>query len=302
MYSFPLFWTGLVVFSILLIIFIRLKTIKIPYHTFTQNEGPMVIAHRGGRGLWPENTLMAFHNAVKLGVDALELDIQRTKDGVFVVIHDHTLDRTTNGSGRVDSYTLAEIQQFDAGYRWTNDGGKTFPFRGQGVIIPTMEDVFKQFPDMRLNIEVKERTPESANALCNLVEKYRAANRVMIGSFYTRVVVRSRTVCPSIATSAGRAEVKKFFVLQLLGLSRFYSLPVHALEVPEFSGEMRVVSKRFIKAAVKRQRLPVYVWTVNEVDKMKELLDLGVKGIISDFPDRAMEVVKNFKNEVPAHG
>ncbi|KAA3618696.1 MAG: glycerophosphodiester phosphodiesterase [Calditrichaeota bacterium] len=290
------FWSTFITLSTLLLLYIRIRMIKTPSHFFTDPEDPMVIAHRGGRGLWPENTLFAFHKARELNVDAIEFDTQRTKDGIFVIMHDTTVDRTTNGSGYVRDFTLAEIQALDAGYRWSNDH-KTFPFRGLGIVVPTLEEVLQQFPQMKLNIEIKECNPDAANDLLALISKYNAADRIMIGSFFTRVVIRTRTLSPRIATSAGRAEIAKFFALQLLGLARFYALPVHALEVPEYEGELRVVSKRFIKAALRRNALPVYVWTVNEKEKMMELLNMGVRGIISDYPDRAIQAVREFKEQ-----
>lgn len=295
MLALSFYWNTFIIIPIILIIYLRLRTIKTPAHFFTSKKEPMVIAHRGGRGLWPENTLFAFHNAAKLGVDAIEFDTQRSKDGVFVVMHDAAVDRTTNGKGNVGDFTFEEIRKLDAGYRWTKDG-ETFPFRGKGINIPTVEEVLQQFPDLKLNIEIKECDPDAANALLKLIAKYDAAERVMIGSFFTRVVIRTRTLSPHIATSAGRAEITKFFAMQLLGLARFYALPVHALEVPEYEGNLKVVSQRFIKAALRRNALPVYVWTVNEKDKMRQLLNMGVRGLISDYPDRALEVVAEFEN------
>ncbi len=293
MLALTFYWNTFLILSIILLLYLRIRSIRTPVHFFTSKKEPMVIAHRGGRGLWPENTLFAFHNAQQLGVDAIELDTQRTKDGVFIVMHDATVDRTTNGSGHVCDFTFEEIHTLDAGYRWTTDE-KTFPFRGKGISIPTLESVLQQFPTMKLNIEIKECDPDAANALLELIAKYNAAERVLIGSFFTRVVIRTRTLSPHIATSAGRAEITKFFALQLLGLARFYALPVHALEVPEYEGNLRVVSQRFIKAALRRNALPVYVWTVNEKDKMRQLLNMGVRGLISDYPDRALEVVQAF--------
>lgn len=293
MLALSFYWNTFIILSVILLLYLRIRSIRTPEHFFTSKKEPMVIAHRGGRGLWPENTLFAFHNAAKLGVDAIEFDTQRTKDGVFVVMHDLAVDSTTDGTGNVRDFTFEEIRKLDAGYRWTQDG-KSFPFRGKGINIPTVEEVLQQFPTLKLNIEIKECDPDAANALLRLIAKYNAAERVMIGSFFTRVVIRTRTLSPHIATSAGRAEITKFFALQLLGLARFYALPVHALEVPEYEGNLKVVSQRFIKAALGRNALPVYVWTVNEKDKMRQLLNMGVRGLISDFPDRALEEVAAF--------
>ena len=107
-----------------------------PEHTFTDTDQLLAIAHRGGAGLWPENTLFAFQNAVRIGVDALEFDVHATSDGELVVIHDATVDRTTDGAGRVDEISWAALRELDAGYRWTADDGASFPFRGMGLRVP----------------------------------------------------------------------------------------------------------------------------------------------------------------------
>src|SRR5690348_8923683 len=117
---------------------------------YVAHDGPLFFAHRGGSLLAPENTLPAFKQGVACGADALELDIQTTSDGELVVIHDPTVDRTTDGSGPVAAYTLEKLQRLDAGYRLSLDGGATYPFRGQGITIPTLREVFERFPQMRI--------------------------------------------------------------------------------------------------------------------------------------------------------
>jgi len=144
----------------------------------------LVMAHRGGKGLWPENTLYAFREAARAGVDVLEMDIHSTKDGVLVVIHDATVERTTDGSGEVQSYTLEELRKLDAGYRWTNDDGKTFPYRSKGIQIPTLEEVLSTFPDIRLNIEIKPPDVRIAEKLCNQIRAAQSSSRVLVASFH----------------------------------------------------------------------------------------------------------------------
>ena len=108
------------------------------------DQRPLVMAHQGGKGLRPENTLSAFEHAVALGVDVLEMDIHTTADGAPVVMHDETVDDTTDGTGPLLSFTSAELKELDAGYDWTPDDGQTFPYRGQGITVPTLEEVFVQ--------------------------------------------------------------------------------------------------------------------------------------------------------------
>ena len=126
----------------------------------------MVIAHQGGEWLRPSNTLVAFDHAVELGVDVLEMDIHQTQDGVIVLMHDATVDRTTDGSGAIKEMSFAEIRELDAGYYWTDDDGATYPYRGQGIQVPTLEELFQRYPDMRMNIEIKQETPSMVRPFC----------------------------------------------------------------------------------------------------------------------------------------
>ena len=134
-------WHKIIALFLLVIIF-SLRFMSLPAPEYLYYSGslkyPLVIAHQGGDGLWPGNTLFAYQNAAKLGVDVLEMDIHITKDGKLVLMHDETVDRTTDGTGEIESMTLAELKQLDAGYSWTPDEGKTFPFRGQGITMTTL--------------------------------------------------------------------------------------------------------------------------------------------------------------------
>jgi glycerophosphoryl diester phosphodiesterase len=142
---------------IALLWFLTLHSRRAPHHAwFSQRQGehkPLIMAHQGGEGERPSNTMAAFQNAVNSGADVLDTDMQITKDGVLVLIHDATVDRTTNGKGAVGDLTLSQLQPLDAGYSYSADG-KTFPYRGRGITIPTLEQFFNAFPDRRLGIEI----------------------------------------------------------------------------------------------------------------------------------------------------
>ena len=255
---------------------------------FTRNEArPLVIAHRGGAGLAPENTLRAFENAVNLGVDVLEIDVRGTADGAIVVIHDATVDRTTDGTGRVGEMMLAELKKLDAGYRFSPDGGKTFPFRASGVTISTLEEVFKAFPQMKFNIEPKPGSPSIVKPLCKIIREHGKANGVVVASFSQSILDEFRSECPEIATSASSTEVGKFLTLYKTGLTRSFSPAMQALQVPHFTG----ITKEFVEAARERN-LKVHVWTVNEAAEMRRLLEAGVDGIMTDYPDRLLSLIK----------
>ena len=267
-----------------------------PY--FAGDEGrPLVMAHRGGGGLWPENTLYAFERATEIGADVIETEIQSTADDNLVFIHDETIDRTTNGTGSVNSFTLRELKKLDAGYHWTADGGRTFPFRGKGITLPTLEEVFTALPSTRINIDLKQISPPLASKLCGLLHSFDRVEKVMVASFGTKALRNFRQVCSGVATSASQREVTLFFLMNLIFLGAAYGPPCHALQIPEYSSGMHVLTKRFLRTA-HSHNLKVHVWTVNEVEDMKRLLNLGVDGIITDYPDRLISVLSDMRSKV----
>ncbi len=264
-----------------------------PERPFFKNKiRPLVIAHRGGARLWPENTLFAFEQAKSLGVDVIEIDVRLTSDGHLVVLHDETVERTTDGAGRVSQMTLDEVRKLDAGYRWSADNGATFPMRGRGIIVPTLEEAFKALPEMRFNIEPKQDVPSMAEPLCNIIRKHGMSDKVVVGSFRHAVLDEFRRTCPEVATSASPTEVSKFLAMQKAGLDRAYSPQMQALQVPEYIGGIRVLTKSFVEAAHSRN-LEVHAWTVNETKDMKRLLEMGVDGVMTDYPDRLLKLLSS---------
>lgn len=270
----------------------RTKGEAVPEHKyFRQDAGrTLAIAHRGGAGLWPENTLYAFEHAAALGVDVIETDVRVTKDGELVVIHDEGLERTTDGVGRVGSLTLAELKRLDAAYRFSTDGGRSFPLRGSGVSVPTLREVFEALPHMRFNIEPKQAAPPLAAPLCRLIREYGMTDRVLIASFSATTLAEFRRECPEVATSAATGEVASFFTLQGAGLAASYSPAMQALQVPEHAGALHVLTRDFVEAAHGRN-LRVHAWTVNAEGDMRRLIEIGVDGIMTDYPDRLLKVL-----------
>ena len=262
------------------------------------NPRPLVFAHRGGGGLFPENTLEAFKYSTDMGADVLELDIHATADGKLVVMHDSTVDRTTDGSGRVSEMTLENIKKLDAGYDFSADGGQTFPFRGKGITIPTLEEIFNTLPTMTFNVEPKQQTPSITQPLCSLLRDRKMTGNVIVGSFRQEVLDEFRAECAEVATSASPSEVSQFLAMYKTGLSESYTPPMQALQVPENVGYLNVVSKDFIETA-HRLNLKVHVWTVNEPGDMQRLLEMGVDGIMTDYPDKLLNLLRQnsrFKN------
>lgn len=253
----------------------------------TKNMKLLVMAHRGGRGIAPENTIAAFQKSFELGVDVLELDVHATKDGKLVVIHDKSVDRTTNGKGLIAEMTLDEIQKLDAGFKWTNDNGKTFPFRGKNIKIPTLREVFEKFPEIQINIEPKHEKPSPAKPLCDLIREFKRGDSVIVGSFNDEILENFRKNCRGVATSASPSEASGFLARYKVGLSDNYTPKMQALQVPEKIGSLQIINKEYVKAA-HEMNLEVHVWTINDAEDMKRLIEIGVDGIITDYPDRLL--------------
>jgi glycerophosphoryl diester phosphodiesterase len=244
--------------------------------------GPLLIAHRGGSGLAPENTMAAFTGAVELWEsDMVELDVHASADGECVVIHDPTLDRTTNGTGPVGGMTLKQLQSFDAGFRFTPDGGRTFPFRGQGVHIPTIDEVLAAFPNLRITVELK--TAAAQTRLFAAIRAAHAEDRVIAAGEYRRY--RTEFHLWRGCLSASREDAVPFLALHYLRLSRIVPMSAHVVQTCERLGTRQVLTPSLVRALHARN-IQVHVWTVNETADMHRLLDWGVDGIITDRPDR----------------
>ena len=255
-----------------------------------KNNRPLVFAHRGGGGLFPENTLEAFDYSAKMGVDFLELDVHSTADGKLVVMHDASVDRTTDGKGKVSNLTLDQLKKLDAGYAFSNDGGKTFPFRGKGITIPTLHEIFNAFPHIKFNIEPKQAFPSITKPMCEMIREHKMTDKVIVGSFRQTAINEFRYFCPEVATSGTPAEVSEFLAMYKTGIAASYTPPMQALQVPVNAGFLNVVSKDFIEAA-HRQNLQVHVWTINNPEEMRRLIEMNVDGIMTDYPDRLLEIV-----------
>jgi glycerophosphoryl diester phosphodiesterase len=222
----------------------------------------------------------------------LEMDVRLAADGVPVVTHDAIVDRTTNGSGSVRAFTSRQLRRLDAACTWSgpSEPGNR-PFRGAGISIPGLEDVFKAFPGARMVIEVKEPGEDSAVAVGELVRRYGRMDRTIVASFHTALLRFFRARYPEIATSAGYGEVVRFRLLQKLSLSGLVRPGYVALQVPERWRGIPVVTPRLIRAA-RAKSLSVHVWTVNDPRDMHRLLDMGVEALITDDPVLALEITR----------
>lgn len=255
-------------------------------HPFLARSGapavPVAIAHRGFSPEGAENSMAAFRAAVALGYRYLETDVHTTADGVLLLFHDETLDRVTDGAGRISELSAEMV----AGARIAG----TEP-------IPLLAELVTEFPDIRLNLDVKDWN--SVETLAAAIELHQLHDRVLVASFSDR---RRRAVLRRLsrpaAGSAGMASNALFVLLGPLlpeALMRRLAARalrgVHALQVPVRYGAVPVVTAGFVRRA-HRHGLHVHVWTINEEAEMHRLLDLGVDGIVTDRSDLLKAVLQ----------
>ena len=260
--------------------------------TAVYSEWPVNLAHRGASTLAPENTMEAFRTAVEAGAGGLELDVHLTRDGHVVVIHDATVDRTTSGAGAVSEMTVDELRRLDAGHTFSPDGGPTRPYQGRGVRVPTLEEVLEGFPDVAVNIDLKDGSPGIEAAVLGVLRETNAWERVLVVSTRRATVRRFRKISGGhVSTGASRWEIGVFFLFSRLRLERLVSPAYDALQVPLRHRGIPLVTPRFVRAAQARG-VRVDVWTINQADEMRRLLDLGVDVIMTDRPEMLAEVLE----------
>jgi glycerophosphoryl diester phosphodiesterase len=244
---------------------------------------PEVIAHRGGGGEWPGETVYAFKKAIELGVDVLEMDVRRTKDDQLVLFHSSRVDETTDGTGRVRDLSLKELQKLNAAASMPGFGHQPIPELSEAL------DLLNTHPGLRLNIELKERDTKVAVQLAETLKHYAVADRVLVASGWHSALRKFREVCPEVATSASVYEVELFDVFdRFLGLK--YRPHTDAIQWYSKFSFLKVITRRFIDKAHSLD-LKVHAWTVNEPEEMKRLIALGVDGIITDLPTTLMKVL-----------
>lgn len=247
---------------------------------------PLLVAHRGGGRLAPENTMEAFTAAVdRWGADMLEMDVHATADGRIVVIHDATVDRTTDGTGPVATLRWDELRALDAGFRFRDPEGRA-SFAGRGVRIPLFEEVLGRFPRTRINVEAK--VAQVTAGLVDLIRRHGATHRVLVAA--THEDARAVHHGYEGPTSASRTQLVRAHLLFRLGLSRFHVPPTDALQLPDRWEGRQVLTPELIRWA-HRCNLPVHAWTIDEKADMERLLDWGVDGIQTDRPDRLAAVL-----------
>jgi glycerophosphoryl diester phosphodiesterase len=260
-------------------------------HPYFTPEKPHAFAHRGGAKVFPENTTFAFREALALGCTHIETDIRATRDGTIVCLHDAKVDRTTNGKGRVRDMELAELKSLDAGYRFTPDGGRTFPYRGRGLTVPTLEEALAVDENARLNLEIKPGEGALIPSLASLVRRRGLNDRILVASADDRLVRAFReTARNTVVTSAGQREIFRFWLAARTGLHRSFTYPFQALQVPPTYRGLTIIDHCFVDAA-HAHGIEVHVWTIDAPTEMHRLLSFGVDALMSDYPGKLLEVL-----------
>lgn len=234
-----------------------------------------MIAHRGGGARAPENTLEAMRLAIADGADGLEFDVRLSGDGEVVVIHDRTVDRTTNGTGAVERMTLAKLTSLDAGIRF--NARPHDPVRNIKHRIPTFDEVLRSFPGIPLLIEIK--APLAASATRRLIEKHGAGAQCLVDSFSSTALTVFRD--SGIARGTGRSGVVGMLAKSFTGSPSPVPDDVSALSIPRtYYGVPLPVGR--LARTMRSARKPTHIWTVNRADEARAMWGLGASGIITD--------------------
>jgi len=259
---------------------------------FLQGIQPTLhISHRGGALLAPENTLPAFRMAVeRYRTQMLELDVHLTRDGEVVVAHDSTLDRCTSGTGPLAALTFAELRRLDAGFHFTPDSGRTFPFRNQGVVIPTLREVLRAFPGLRINLAMKPETPGTEDVLYTVLREENALERVCLGSEYDTVAERLVARMPDACHFYPRDALTSIVLSVRNGEPPPEEPRYTVLDMPLYFGDVRLVDEDFLRATARLGKW-VNVWTVDDPREMRQLVSEGVGGIMTDRPDLLRQIL-----------
>ena len=252
------------------------------------------IAHRGGRRIRPEHTLLAYDQALEDGADILELDVGETSDGALVVMHDDEVDRTTDCTGLIKEMTFAEIRECDAGYEFTPDDGETYPYRGMGLVVPTLQEVFDRYPDVAFIIEIKQETPSIVDNFVQTLRDSGVEDKMIGSQFSDDVLAELRAAAPEIATNTGVNETLVFWGKAFDDLDPEYEPPAEFLQVPtQFDVGDRIVDVLHPGFVPRAHELDMYVhvWTINDEQEMRDLIALGVDGIMTDDPPLLTKVI-----------
>ena len=267
-------------------LFLYILGFMIPHKTTHQIlqrlSKPVTIAHQGGNKVYPDESLLAFTNAINMGIQVIELDVHRSRDGIIVINHDDTIDRLTDGTGLIRKMFWAELQQVDGAYNWSPDG-LTYPYRGKEIKILSLIEVMDAFPQQMYDIEIKQHDPPLEKDLCDLLRQYGvAADQTIVASFRDETLARFHDICPEVATSLPVNQGTILYILSRVGLERLLPLDAVVAQLPTtFSTKLGQLEldRRYISAFAKGNR-QVWVWTVNDSIEMRQMVNMGALSLI----------------------
>lgn len=294
-------------------------------------ELPILIAHGGGNKEFPDNTLEAFYNAYSVDTRVMmETDVSITKDGVVILSHDTTIDRKTNQTGNIIDWNYTDLIEMEVDFGYTNPtddndrlNGERKKFKGpdgiektpldveypDGItprhnevfLATTLEELITAFPNNRINVEIKqsgETGLKCLDAVIELLKKHNAFDRVVLASFHSEIFdmllkyQKDGTVPEGFMCSPGTNGAIKFVILYMLRLDALYNDKICVLQLPTERVGISLAKKSLIKYAHKHN-IAVQYWTINDVEEMKQLIEIGADGIMTDYPHRLKEVYGN---------
>lgn len=274
---------------------------KRPHKEALDYQQPIVLAHRGGCGIAPENSMAAFSKSAELGVQGFEIDIRLTKDEEILVFHDEYVDRTTDGAGRIADMSLGELREFDLGYHFIDIDGR-HSYRGKGEKVVLLKELFKKFPHMLVNIDIKD-SPETyegsliPSKLWRLIESMDVQDRVVVTSFFDEQIDRFNLYAQNrVAIGAGENEVRKAYTAFNSQFGHLYQPRADVFQIPVRSSMFRLDSHRFI-SFLRNLNIPVHYWTIDDAQEIKALIAAGAKGIITRRPDIAVPLIEELQNK-----
>lgn len=247
----------------------------------------LVIPHGGGDGLFPENTMLAYEKTMAMGADVIDVDVRRSKDGVLIAFHDPTTVRITGQARTVNATTFAELTKLDAG--WAFAKGNTNPFRNKGVTIPSLESILKRFPTALLSLDLKDESTDLNAPLCSLLNRFRRTNDVFVGSNSDEQILQFRKQCPGVRTSATMVDVYASQSARASNDAAF--VPAVSVDQPPYRmGGRTLVDEASLKWAHSHD-VAILTWVVNDTKSLQRLVDLGVDGIYTSYPDRLLKIL-----------
>lgn len=269
------------------------EAIEVNPFMIQKGEAPIIFAHRGGMGLFPENTMVAFKGSVDLGVEALEMDVLLTKDGELVTLHDFNIDRTSDGKGNVTNHNYQDLLQYNFASNFESVNGDV-PYSDGMIQIPRLEEVFSTFPDKMFMVELKDSIrngKKAAEELKYLIEKYELQNRISVVCFQEQVLDYFYQITDGkISVGMTEDESIEFISTGLSGIEFLYNPRASLAALPIEYGGYRLDYKRLIKSA-HRRNIAIIFWTVDDKETMRDLIEKGVDGIITNRPDIMQELL-----------